>query len=250
MARKRVIRRQRAPTRRTPRHRTSRGVAPARALAQTYLERFEAETPRAPSPALEGLVEPGERSPAFAGLAGQQPQQDFFQQLMARLQGPVYPGPSIAERIFGDTSVYPGPSLASQILGGTSAPFTQANLATPTGVGPSAGLTPSEMFARNADPYRPTRGRVAFGALMSALSHGVLPPYISFAGQAYIGLSDEDLSQNYVMGENGWVKIERGQAVVAGSDGWEGAEAVTYIPSYGGGGSARTTRSGLINWRI
>lgn len=157
----------------------------------------------------------------------------------------------MADRLFGDTSIYQGPSILDRAFaGGTSAPttgLTQDGLTAPT----ATALTSLDMFALNADPYKPSRGKVAFGALMSALSHGVLPPFISFAGQAYLGLPDELLGENYVKGANGWIKVERGQvAATGGGDGGGGGRQVVYIPRSGGGGSARTNRSGLVNWRI
>ena len=189
-----------------------------------------------------------------------QPQrQNLFQQLLAKISGPVYPGPSISERIFGDTSIYSGPSLLDRFAGGASAaPVTQADL-------PQAGLAqaavpglgggPAARIARRGGPQQ-LEGR-RFFTIVSAITRGVRPPLITFEAQQYLGYSHDDMKDRlgYELTAGGWVRRPVTGTVVdaylGGAGTGDGVVDFTLpsLPTYGGG-SQRLSRSGLINWRI
>ena len=228
----------------------------------------EATPPPVPSSAIEGLVEPGERSAAFAGLAGQQPRQNLLQRLSQVLRGPIYPGPSIAERIFGDTSIYPGPSIAEQILGAPGgaqapAPITQADL-------PQAGLapqvtTPHSPFALEAGLFHNammyTSGRIL--KAVDAQSRNFLPRQITDVIAALLPWRDwgfssyqealRALGYTEIPGAGTWMKDDEiASAATGGGGGQTATQYVTQRAGYGGGGgSLRSPNfSTLINWRI
>ncbi len=269
-----------------PRRPVVRRKTPTTVLAQTYLERFEAETPRAPvppSPALEGLVQPAERSPAFAGLAPQQPPQNIFQQFMARLQGPVYPGPSLAEqtRLFtlketpgvpaggfggifrrageevvqstagGLGAVVSGSPTLSGIFGGgpqqVPGPAFEAPL-------PTLGDIGSRISRRGGPEQLPAR---RLFTTVSALYRGVRPPMIGFDAQEFLGLTDEEIEGiGYTKVPGGWVRRELWDQPLQNVYGsGTAAQPQTINVNYGGyggggGGGTRQQSSYLVNWRI
>ncbi|GAH28721.1 unnamed protein product, partial [marine sediment metagenome] len=79
---------------------------------QTYLERFEAETPRAPTGATpEAELE--QRRIAIRQISPLPQKPNLFQEFLQAIQGPVYQGPSLAEQ----TRIYPG-SLSERMAQG------------------------------------------------------------------------------------------------------------------------------------
>ena len=211
--------------RRQASRRPTRRIAPTRALAQTYLERFEAETPRAPSPALEGLVQPGERSPAFAGLAGQQPQQvTRFPSLpvsgvggFALQRGEFQPriGGGLFERMA------QGPAQMAAIYQSLGVNLGQQFPGSIFGTAPAEATTPAyskEYWSR----WRQSGG---------------LYTYVRIAKRLMSGLSDEPL---YDPG-----------AYYPGGAGGAGGGGVVVVRGGGTPGSqGRNYSSGLVNWRI
>lgn len=222
----------------------------------------ETRLPPVPSSALEGLVQPAERSPAFAGLAGQQPErrQNLLQRISAILRGPVYPGPSIAERIFGDTSIYPGPSLAEQALGTPARKQGVPSLFTPVGqdgvqlTGYEAALAEARKRAAEfSDPMNTIEA--AAGHVMVSFENDYSPPFIMYEVQAHWGWTDAQMrAAGYVRGMGGW-KLDLGGEEIAtttsvSGDGG-GVVPSWSFPSSGGGGSRNSyAGSSLINWRI
>lgn len=229
----------------------------------------EVAPPPVPSPALEGLVEPGERSPAFAGLAQQQEIQKptFLERMRKFLLGPVYPGPSIAERLGVSLPVYPGPSLAEQILGGAGEQqsvieqYQEGLPPTPTGepvTGFDAALAEARKLAQEfSDPMNTIEA--AAGHVMVSFQNGYSPPFIMYEVQAHWGWTDAEMkAAGYVRGMGGWklgigaedVPVTTGGDGGAGAGTGAGAAPSWSFPSGTGGARNSFAGSSLIMWRI
>ncbi len=204
--------------------------------------------PPVPSSALEGLVEPGERSPAFAGLAKQQSWRDMVEQVLQ--QG----------RMIGLTqSMYAGVPYHAPV--GQRAPVGTQNLTTeadlPAGeqaTGFDAALAEARKRAQEfSDPMNTIEA--AAGHVMVSFENNYSPPFIMYEVQAHWGWSDAAMkAAGYVRGLGGW-KLDLGgedtatTAAGAGGGG-AGATASWSFPSIGGGSRNSFASSSLINWRI
>jgi hypothetical protein len=186
------------------------------------------------SSALEGLVDPGERSPFFAGLGRQKavPRIDFF--------APV--GPYQVTQ-----SPYPYTQLDL-----TGAPPTTATVTTGQSEGYEAALAEARKRAADfSDPMNTIEA--AAGHVGVALSNNYSPPFIMYEVQSYYGWTDAQMkAAGYVRGIGGWM-LDVGDEDLPTSTGSVEDES-------GGGGAswsfpASNSRnsfrgSSLVNWRI
>lgn len=207
--------------------------------------------PPVPSPALEGLVELGERSPAFAGLAAQPP---AFPEPIRPLPGILRAGLEPFERR----------RFEREVLGvGAGAATTQADL-------PQAGLppqvtTPHSPFALEAGLFHNammyTSGRIL--KAVDAQSRNFLPRQITDVIAALLPWRDwgfgsyqealRALGYTEIPGAGTWMKDEEiTSTTAAGGGGQTTTQYVTQRAGYGGGGgSLRSPNfSTLVNWRI
>ena len=223
--------------------------------------------PQVPSPALEGLVQPGERSAAFAGLAGQQPTQNFaqrFANLFSGIRGPGYKfalttpreglGPLIPE-IFQEAgrevvgslrTALGGVVSGSAVLGGL---FGERPQQVP---GPAFISDLPDISTRAA---RPTGFIRAYWQTASSLTRGVKPRFITFLSQEALDIPEEWMEQHYVKVAGGWVKREDWNQPLENVYGsGTAAQPQTINVNYGGygggGGGTRQQSSYLVNWRI
>lgn len=254
-----------------PGRQARRITRPTQRLAQTYLDEFEAETPRAPLQRFPQPIQPAQRSPAFAGLAEQQPRQNFaqrFANLFSGIRGPGYdffPGAQEAIAQQFRMPVLPGAefvasNIVNPLLGalGLSGERPQ-QVPSPAFEGLRAPLPPA---AR-----RPFGGRDVPGiaqpifrkyrSIVNMLDKGFRPPMIGFDTQEFLNMTDDEMTDmGYVKVPGGWARrpiVDQPLRNVYGSGTAAQPQTVTVnYGGFGGGGGGGTSRqsSYLVNWRI